>query len=275
MMKFQLIGRHRVAVPTHFFKIVSSRGAVKAGGEGDAPRVIAFLLPNAPASPKELSEHITTVDLIEEQTGLDFFNALDDDLEEPLEGRKAVGLDSWLPRPAPPARPLLPFRPAPQALRGGVPVLPARGLEDPLGLRNPRGALRRGTAGRGQRRPPPADRRRRAPPPPDRPALPAPSDLLGAGGAGPRARCPGRARGRGAAQRRAHPALRGAPPRPGPGPAPARPAHPAPADRAHGLAGVDADRGTQPPGAAHDRGRGAPDPEARAGGDRGIDAAGA
>jgi endonuclease G len=89
MMRFQLIGRRLVAVPTHFFKIVHTRG----GEEG--PSVIAFLLPNAPASPKDLAEHITSVDLIEEQTGLDFFSGLEDGLEESLESRKAAGLDSW------------------------------------------------------------------------------------------------------------------------------------------------------------------------------------
>ncbi|MBI5624426.1 MAG: DNA/RNA non-specific endonuclease [Elusimicrobia bacterium] len=89
MMKFQLIGKRRVAVPTHFFKIVYSRGAEAR------PAVIAFILPNAPSSAKELADHITTVDLIEERTGLDFFSALEDGAEESLESRKAESLESW------------------------------------------------------------------------------------------------------------------------------------------------------------------------------------
>lgn len=89
MMRFQLIGKRRVAVPTHFFKIVYSRGPE------DELRVIAFLLPNAPAAADNLPRFTTAVDAVEEQTGLDFFNALDDELEDSLESRQASSLDAW------------------------------------------------------------------------------------------------------------------------------------------------------------------------------------
>jgi len=85
-MRFLLIGPHRVAVPTHFFKILASR-------DDDASiDAIAFLIPNEPTPREKLREHLTTIDEIEEHTGLDFLDALPDDVENDLERKKAAAL---------------------------------------------------------------------------------------------------------------------------------------------------------------------------------------
>jgi len=89
VMSFKLLGPHHVAVPTHFFKIVLSKDA-----EGTL-HVIAFLLPNQKLPTKDLPKFITTIRDIEEKTGLDFLNELNDGLEEELETKKAPNLYFW------------------------------------------------------------------------------------------------------------------------------------------------------------------------------------
>lgn len=52
--------------------------------------MIGLILPNA-SSTKSLDLFIVTVDQIEEQTGIDFFPGLNDELENSLERRINVG----------------------------------------------------------------------------------------------------------------------------------------------------------------------------------------
>jgi endonuclease G len=66
------IGSNRVAVPTHFFKIVFDPVRVQ---------VIAFLLPNAALPTQTLPAYITSVHHVERLTALDFHNRLDDAVE--------------------------------------------------------------------------------------------------------------------------------------------------------------------------------------------------
>uniref|UniRef100_UPI0040494557 DNA/RNA non-specific endonuclease n=1 Tax=Flavobacterium sp. TaxID=239 RepID=UPI0040494557 len=69
------IGKEKVAVPDYFYKILLSK---------DGSRMIGFLVPHKD-SDAPLSTFSVSVDTIEEVTGIDFFPALDDVLENKLE----------------------------------------------------------------------------------------------------------------------------------------------------------------------------------------------
>lgn len=71
------IGREQVAVPKQFYKIVVQQ----ANGQY---KMIAFLIPNK-SSELPLFNYVVSVDLIEQKTGIDFFPALKDSIEEKLE----------------------------------------------------------------------------------------------------------------------------------------------------------------------------------------------
>lgn len=79
------IGEERITVPNAFYKIILDR----SNGEYKA---IAFLIPNKP-SDLSIYEYVTTIDVIEEQTGIDFFPELIDAVENKLEG--SVELSTW------------------------------------------------------------------------------------------------------------------------------------------------------------------------------------
>lgn len=67
LVPYITVGEGEVAIPTHCYKIILA----KAGEEWEA---IAFVFPNKKyAKPYRLELHQTTVDWIEERTGLDFF----------------------------------------------------------------------------------------------------------------------------------------------------------------------------------------------------------
>jgi endonuclease G len=74
------IGANHVAVPTHFYKVILCNH-----GNGNY-EMFAFLMPNQremlSGTPRDF---IVSVDRIEQLTGLDFFSALPDELEEKLE----------------------------------------------------------------------------------------------------------------------------------------------------------------------------------------------
>jgi endonuclease G len=72
------IGASRVAVPTHFYKVIL---AVR----GDRQILYAAILPNVEQVEEGLNRFATTVDEVERLTGLDFFAALADSEESPLE----------------------------------------------------------------------------------------------------------------------------------------------------------------------------------------------
>ena len=104
------IGENRVAVPTHFFKAIFASGegsAVEvaegagdtehAGDPGDAapaapaqpasrPMLAAFVMPNQPEHlAGEPKDYVISIDLLEALSGLDFFSALPDSVEDALE----------------------------------------------------------------------------------------------------------------------------------------------------------------------------------------------
>lgn len=70
------IGPDRVAVPTHFFKVIFDPVRAQA---------IAFLLPNTSLPTSTLPAYVTSVRHIEELTGLDFLSRLDDRVEAVVE----------------------------------------------------------------------------------------------------------------------------------------------------------------------------------------------
>lgn len=77
-------GSNIVSIPKEFYKLVLD---LTPGKE----KAIAFLLPNG-ACEKPLIAYATTVDAIETKTGIDFFTALDDDLELHLEAKASFEL---------------------------------------------------------------------------------------------------------------------------------------------------------------------------------------
>ncbi len=66
------LGKNSVAVPSHYYKIIFDPVRVEA---------IAFLLPNRRLPSSSLPQFLTSIDKIEQVTGLDFLNKLDDRVE--------------------------------------------------------------------------------------------------------------------------------------------------------------------------------------------------
>jgi len=81
---YNTIGPNKVAVPTHFYKIIVS--CTETGEDIDA---MAFILPNQKNPDNKLPQFITTINEIEKLTGLDFMHELDDNIEGKLESKKA------------------------------------------------------------------------------------------------------------------------------------------------------------------------------------------
>ena len=79
------IGEERVSVPGQFYKIVLDR-------DGENYKILAFLMPHK-ESKKPLHNFITSVDSIEELTGIDFCPKLNDELETKLEASKTF--ENW------------------------------------------------------------------------------------------------------------------------------------------------------------------------------------
>jgi endonuclease G len=77
------IGASRVAVPTHFYKVILAV-------EGERKILYAAILPNAEQVKGEMNEFATTVDEVERRTGLDFFSALADSEEGALESARRL-----------------------------------------------------------------------------------------------------------------------------------------------------------------------------------------
>lgn len=79
------IGDNKVTVPTHFYKVILYY-------DGSLSKAIAFLMPNK-ATKKPVQSFAMSVDEVEKVTGIDFFPALPDSLEDQLES--TVQLSSW------------------------------------------------------------------------------------------------------------------------------------------------------------------------------------
>ena len=71
------IGDDKVSVPNQFYKIILDNNNGKT-------KVLAFLLPHKD-SKQPLYEFVTSVDTIENLTGIDFFSELNDDIENKIE----------------------------------------------------------------------------------------------------------------------------------------------------------------------------------------------
>ena len=88
------IGREHVAVPDEFYKIVLDYNDPKH------PRMIAFIIPHKNLD-NDLRDFVVPVDSIEKRTGIDFFSALPDKVENKLEAEvhprewKFVHFESW------------------------------------------------------------------------------------------------------------------------------------------------------------------------------------
>ena len=84
--RHKTIGRqHRIPVPESFFKAVLCTSC-------QPPRAIGFLFANR-AGNRPLEKYVTTVDQLEELTGIDFFASLPDDVEQVVES--AADLSQW------------------------------------------------------------------------------------------------------------------------------------------------------------------------------------
>lgn len=81
------IGPNRVAVPTHFYKII-----VSVGSTPEDLDAIAFILPNRGNPSDFLPRFITSIDEIEGLTGLDFMHELEDTIESEAESKKGSPL---------------------------------------------------------------------------------------------------------------------------------------------------------------------------------------
>lgn len=75
--ELKTIGEEEVAVPYYFYKVVMDYN-------NGNPKMIAFLMEHV-ASNNALTSFVVPVDTIENLTGIDFFPALEDELEETLE----------------------------------------------------------------------------------------------------------------------------------------------------------------------------------------------
>lgn len=77
------IGTEKVTVPTHFYKIILKYDSGKA-------KCIAFLIPHN-TTHRNYREFVVPVDVLESKLNIDFFPALEDDLENKLERNRNTG----------------------------------------------------------------------------------------------------------------------------------------------------------------------------------------
>jgi len=77
------IGKNKVAVPTHLYKIVYDPNKSEA---------IAFIMPNEKLDSKNMPNYIVTIRDVEKKTGLDFLSNLDKQVKDVIETKKAKGL---------------------------------------------------------------------------------------------------------------------------------------------------------------------------------------
>jgi len=80
-VQYKTIGANKVAVPTHFYKIVIAR-------EGGQPwKAIAFVMENRKYDrPFHFDQYIRSIDWIEKHTGLDFMPEMDLQEQRRIEG---------------------------------------------------------------------------------------------------------------------------------------------------------------------------------------------
>ncbi len=81
-----IIGRNKVTVPGYYYKAIYDPTGEK--------KMIALILKNEKSS-KLLSSFVVSVDKLEEITGIDFFEGLDDEIENKLEAKSDIGKWEW------------------------------------------------------------------------------------------------------------------------------------------------------------------------------------
>ncbi|MFH2140859.1 MAG: DNA/RNA non-specific endonuclease [Bacteroidota bacterium] len=79
----ETIGEGKVTVPAYFYKVILNRNNKKF-------KAIALILPNEKGN-KQLYEYATTIDSLENITGIDFFPALPDSIENNMESKANTG----------------------------------------------------------------------------------------------------------------------------------------------------------------------------------------
>ena len=78
----ETIGDNKVVVPEAFFKVVLCLNG--------SPKAIGFIIRNNEGK-KKRDQHVNTVDEVERITGIDFFPALPDDIENEVEAKSDIG----------------------------------------------------------------------------------------------------------------------------------------------------------------------------------------
>lgn len=78
------IGKNRVVVPEAFFKVVLCMQGT--------PKAIGFIYWNEETN-KPVKSYVNTIDQVERITGIDFFPALPDDIENKVEANSNI--DDW------------------------------------------------------------------------------------------------------------------------------------------------------------------------------------
>ena len=81
------IGSHGVSVPKYYYKVIFDY-------TGSDAKAIAFLMPNA-ASAESLEHFAVSVDQVEQETGIDFFNKLADSTEARVEKEVCIPCWTW------------------------------------------------------------------------------------------------------------------------------------------------------------------------------------
>jgi endonuclease G, mitochondrial len=81
--KKETIGKNKVGVPSALYKIVNDPN------KGEA---IAFFMPKKPLKTSEMPRYIVPIRDIEAKTGLDFLSAVDKQMQDRIETKKAAGL---------------------------------------------------------------------------------------------------------------------------------------------------------------------------------------
>lgn len=84
-----LPGFKQIAIPKSFYKIFVREGEKP----GDAPKVLAFIMPQEVKGNEDLRDFLVSVREIEQQTGLDFLHKLDDGVEAYVE--TLIDPQSW------------------------------------------------------------------------------------------------------------------------------------------------------------------------------------
>ena len=85
-VSYQVIGENQVAVPSHFYKILVDTN------DEERVEALAFLMPNEDISGEHYRDYLTTIDEIENLTGLDFLSSLPTSVQNAVESQEAESI---------------------------------------------------------------------------------------------------------------------------------------------------------------------------------------